>query len=85
MKNIKYFKYRNTKSFEKFLESYGYKLDDAVGYRFVEKQQYRGNVLKEYIIFLSDHDYIFFKAAVFKSFNEYRQSALGFNGNKLLE
>ena len=84
MKNIKYFKYVNTYNFEKFLDGYGYKLSDAVGFSVCDKQQYHGNILKEYVIYLSDHDHIFFNVVYFKSFNEYHQSRLGFNGERLL-
>ena len=85
MKSIKYFKYINTLAFEKFLKEYNYKLSDAVGFSFVGKQQYHGNILKEYIIYLNDHDHIYFNVVYFKDFNEYRQSRLGFNGERLLE
>ena len=84
MKNIKYFKYINTKQFSVFLKEYGYSLNDAVGFSAYDEQQYHGNILKEYVIYLSDHDHVFFKVVYFKSFNECRQSALGFNGNTLL-
>ena len=84
MKNIKYFKYINTKQFNVFLHEYGYKLNDAVGYSVVGKKQYHGNVLQTYIIFFSDHDHLFFEVVYFKSFNEYNQTRLGFNGDKLL-
>ena len=85
MKDIKYFKYKNTKQFNIFLEEYGYTLSDAVGFSFIGKQQYRGNILKEYVIYLNDHDHIFFNVVYFKSFNEYHQCRLGFNGERLLE
>ena len=85
MKNIKYFKYKNTYNFEKFVKEYGYKLNDVVGFSFSDKQQCHGNILKTYIIYFSDHDHVFFNVVYFKSFNEYHQCRLGFNGNKLLE
>ena len=85
MKNIKYFKYKDTEAFKKFLDEYGYSIDDAKGFKFIDQRQYHGNVLKVYFICLNDGEEVYFKVAVFKSFNEYRQSALGFNGNKLLE
>ena len=85
MKNIKYFKYVNTHNFETFLRVYGYTINDAIGFSANYKWCYHGNILKEYIIYLSDHDHIFFKVVWFKSFNEYRQSFLGFNGETLLE
>ena len=84
MRSIKHFKYVNKKNFEKFLDSYGYTLNDAVGYSFYDKQQYHGNIFTTYVIYLSDHDHIFFKVACFKNFNEYHQSRLGFNGERLL-
>ena len=84
MKNIKYFKYMNTKYFNVFLKEYGYKLDDVKGFSFIGKKQYRGNVLKIYFIHFNDGEKEYFKVAYFKSFNECKQSSLGFNGNKLL-
>ena len=84
MNNIKRFKYINTKQFNVFLNEYNYKLDDVKGYSLSYKRCYRGNILKQYIIYLSDHDHIFFSVVYFKSYNEYRQSALGFNGDRLL-
>ena len=85
MKSIKYFKYKDTYEYSKFLKEYGYSSNDVVGFSISDKQQYHGNILKEYIIYLSDHDHIYFKVVWFKSFNEYRQSFLGFNGETLLE
>ena len=85
MKNIKYFKYINENNFNVFLNEYGYTLNDVVGFSVFERKQYRGNVLKTYVIYFNDHDHAFFKVVCFEDFNEYRQSSLGFNGNKLLE
>ena len=85
MKNIKLFKYKNTYNFEKFLNEYGYKLNDAISFSFVYKKQYHGNILKIYHIHFNDGEYGYFKVVCFKDFNEYHQSRLGFNGNKLLD
>ena len=85
MKNIKYFKYKNTYNFEKFLREYGYTLSDAVGFSVNVIFHYRGNVFKSYIIYLKDAMLACFKVVYFKSFNEYHQCRLGFNGEKLLE
>ena len=85
MKNIKYFKYVNTKQFSVFLEEYGYKLNDAKGFSVSAIHHYNGNVFKSYIIYFKEEDLACFKVVYFKSFNEYRQSALGFNGNTLLD
>ena len=84
MKNIKYFKYKNICKFEEFLSAYEYKLEDVKGFKFIEKKQYRGNILKLYFICLSDGEEICFTTVDFKDFNEYRQTRLGFNGDKLL-
>ena len=84
MKSIKYFKYKNKEKFERFLSSYDYKLEDVKGFVLVEKQQYRGNILKVYSIHFKDGEYEYFKVVYFKSFNEYHQSRLGFNGERLL-
>ena len=80
MKSIKCFKYNNTRAFE---YSYGYRLENITGFKFIDKEQYRGNILKVYMIYFDDGDYEYFKVVCFKDFNEYRQSRLGFNGNKL--
>ena len=85
MKNIKYFKYVNKEKFNIFLNAYGYKLDDVVGFSLAEKRQCRGNILKIYNIHFNDGEYEYFKVVTFRSFNEYYQSKLGFNGNKLLD
>ena len=85
MKNIKYFQYKDTNNFIDFISSYDYKLDDVIGFSFDEQKQYHGNVLKWYKIYFKDGEYEYFKVAVFKSFNEYHQSALRFRGNKMLD
>ena len=85
MKSIKYFKYRNKEKFNVFLNAYGYKLDNVVGFSVVDKKQYRGNILKTYFIHFDDGEKEYFKVVIFRSINEYYQSKLGFNGNKLLE
>ena len=84
MKNIKYFKYKDTCNFIGFVTAYGYKLEDVIGFSFIGKKQYRGNVLKVYSIWFKDCEEEYFKVVNFKSFNEYHQSRLGFNGDKLL-
>ena len=84
MKEIKNFKYINTHIFSEYVDGYGYDLADAVGYSLFDKKQYRGNIFKTYVIYFNDHDHTYFKVVYFKSLNEYRQSVLGFCGNKLL-
>ena len=84
MKNIKYFKYKNTSNFLGFIGSYDYKLDDVEGFSFAGQKQCRYNVLKLYRITFKDGEYEYFKVVYFKNFNEYHQSRLGFNGDKLL-
>ena len=79
MKNIKYFKYINTKQFNVFLSSYGYKLENVKGFSFVGKKQYHGNVLKLYFIHFNDGEKEYFKVVYFKSFNEYQQARLSFS------
>ena len=85
MKSIKYFKYNNTSNFIGFVGAYDYRLEDVIGFSFDEQKQYRGNVLKWYKIHFNDGEYEYFKVVIFRSFNEYYQSKLGFNGNKLLD
>ena len=84
MKNIKHFIYKNTHKFNVFLKEHNYILDDVEGFSVVGKKQYRGNVFKVYSIWFKDCTEEYFKVVTFRSFNEYRQSALGFNGDKLL-
>lgn len=84
MKDIKYFKYKNTYEYNTFLKDYGYKIDDVVGFSFNDKEQYHNNILKTYNIYFKDGEYEYFKVVYFNNLNEYHQSRLGFNGNKLL-
>ena len=84
MKNIKYFKYKNTNAFEELLSACDYKIEDVEGFSVIGKKQRQGNVLKVYTIWFKDCHEEYFKVVYFKSFNEYYQSKLGFNGNKLL-
>ena len=83
MKNIKFFKYKDEEKFNTFLSSYGYTIEEVKGFSFVEQKQYRGNILKEYFIHFNDGEEVYFKVAIFKSFNEYHQARLGFSGAKL--
>ena len=85
MKNIKFFNYKDTTKFEKFLSEYNYKLNDVRGFKFISQKQYHGNVLKLYFICLNDGEEVYFRAVDFKDFNEYNQSHLGFNDDKLSE
>ena len=84
MKNIKLFQYKNTKAFERFLNAYGYKLSDVIGFSFVGQKHYCGNILKEYSIHFKDDEYGYFRVSYFKSFNECNSARLGFKGDKLL-
>ena len=84
MKSIKYFKYISSNTFNEYVMSYGYNLADVVGFSVIDKEQYHNNVLITYAIYFSDHDNAYFKVVCFKDFNEYRQSRLGFNGERLL-
>ena len=51
MKDIKYFKYINTKQFNVFLKERGYSLNDVSGFKFSMKFQRNGNILKIYSIY----------------------------------
>ena len=84
MKNIKLFKYKDTKAFERLLCAYEYKLEDVIGFSFVEQKQYNNNILKEYCVHFKDGERGYFRVVCFKDFNEYHQSRLGFKGDKLL-
>ena len=83
--NIKYFKYKNIYNFQKFLNECGYALNDILYFSVANTQQYRGNVLQTYAFHFNDGECEYFKIVYFKDFNEYNQSRLGFNGDKLLE
>ena len=85
MNNIKRFKYWYSYEFERCLKDYGYTLDDVKGFSVSSIKRYRGNILKTYIVYAYDGEPVYFSVAYFKSFNEYRQSALGFNGERLLQ
>ena len=84
MKNIKFFKYKNTSNFLGFIGSYDYKLDDVKGFSFDEQKQCNGNVLKWYKIHFNDGECEYFRVVIFKSRNEYYQTKLGFSSNKLI-
>lgn len=84
MKSIKSFKYVNENNFNIFLNEYGYSIADVAGFSLNKRKQYRGNILKIYIVYFNDGEYAYFKVVAFESYNEYRQSYLGFNGDKLL-
>ena len=84
MKSIKYFKFKDTYGFEGLLGSYDYKLEDVRGFKFIEKKQYQGNILKLYFICFKDGEEVSFTVADFKDFNEINQCRLGFKGEKLL-
>ena len=83
MNNIKYFKYKKTNAFKRFLSAYGYKLNNVVGFSFVGKKQYHGNILKIYFIHFGDGEKEYFKVVCFKNFNEYNQARLNFSYMKL--
>ena len=85
MKSIKLFEYKNTYEFERFLSAYDYRLENVKGSESIGKKQYHGNILKEYFIHFNDGEKEYFKIVYFKSFNEFHQSRLGFNGDKLLQ
>ena len=84
MKNIKHFKYKNTYEFNVFLKDYRYEIDDISGYSVGWNEYYNGNVLRVYIIYFNNGEYKLFRIVYFKSFNEYNQTYLGLNNNKLL-
>ena len=84
MKNIKYFKYTNTYSFERFLKKYGYSMDDVSGYSIGWKEQHDGNVLRAYIIYFNIGEYKIFRILFLKDFNEHEQISLGLKINKVL-
>ena len=84
MKNIKLFKYWYSYEFENFLKDYGYALADVKGFSVSGVKRYHGNILKTYKVYVYDGESVYFSVVYFKSFNEYNQTWLGFNGNKLL-
>ena len=84
MKNINLFKFKDTSEFWAFLGVRGYKFKDIKGFSLAEKRQCQGNVLKIYSIKFNDGEYEYFKVISFEDFNEYRQTLLGFKGNKLI-
>ena len=85
MKNIKFFKYKNTREFERFLSAHGVRMEDVKGQEFRWKEQCNGNFLKVYVIHFNEPEVGFFNVAYFKSWNECNQARLGLKGDKLLE
>ena len=85
MKSIECFKFKNTNKFEKCLSDYGYGIYDVKGFEVSSVDRYRGNILKTYKVYVFDGESVYFSVVYFKSFNEYRQSALGFNGDRMLD
>ena len=84
MKSIKYFQYKNTFAFEKFLCNYGYWVENITGFGYGWKEQYHGNILKVYLIYFNDGEYKLFRIVYFKSIFECDKARLGFINNKLL-
>ena len=84
MKSIKSFKYWYSYEFERCLKDYGYTVDDVKGFSVSSIERYHGNILKTYIAYIYDGESVYFSVVYFKSFNEYNQSRLGFNGNRML-
>ena len=84
MKNIKYFQYKDTYEFEKFLREYRYCVENITGFKYGWKEQYRGNFLKVYLIHFNDGNYKLFRVVYFKDFDECNKSRLGIIKNKLL-
>ena len=85
MKSIKCFKHINTKQFNVFLSEYGYSLESVKGFNLSSIMCYHGNALEAYAIHFNGGECEYFKVVYFNSFNEYNQSRLGFNGDKLLQ
>ena len=85
MKSIKYFQYKNTWEFERFLRSCKHRLKDAVGFSVFNVERYHGNILKTYIIYLYDDAKLYFKVVFFKNFFVCKKAPRGLEGNKLLE
>ena len=84
MKNIKYFQYKNTFAFEKFLCTNHYWVHNITGFKYGWKEQYRGNFLKAYFIYFNDNEYKIFRVVYFKDLNECDKARLGLINNKLL-
>ena len=84
MKNIKYFEYKNTFAFEKFLCTNHYWVHNITGFKYGWKEQYRGNILKAYFIYFNDNEYKIFRVVYFKDLNECDKARLGLINNKLL-
>ena len=84
MKNIKYFEYKNTFAFEKFLCNNHYWVYNITGFKYGWKEQYRGNILKAYFIYFNDNEYKIFRVVYFKDLNECDKARLGLINNKLL-
>ena len=84
MKNIKYFKYKNTFAFEKFLCKHHYWVENIKGFSFGWTERYHGNILKVYMIYFNDNEYKLFRIVYFKSLDVCDKARLGFINNKLL-
>lgn len=84
MKDIKYFKYKNTYEYNKFLKECGYTLDDVKGFCLCQQTWYHGNLLKIYAIHFKDCKMKPFSVIYFKNINEYHQTHLGLSNERLL-
>ncbi len=74
MKDIKYFKYKDTQHFNMFLKDCGYSLNDVSGFKISMKFQRNGNILKIYNIYVKYNEVFSFWVLNFKSFSEYWNS-----------
>ena len=74
MKNIKSFKYVNTKQFNIFLKERRYSLNDVSGFKINMKFNRNGNILKIYSIYFKYNEVFSFWVINFKSFSEYQAS-----------
>ena len=84
MKNVKYFKYKDTYNFNLFLKEHNYVIDDVKGFHLSVKRQCRSVMLKVYSFHFKNGGFGCFSVVTFKDYNHLLKTSLGLNGSNTL-